>query len=132
MIQIQIPVNPESCTRPRFNGRTGRAYHTSKYRQYREAVEAILRERWTDPPIDYPVEVTIICYVRRPKTTKLDFPKPDVDNYAKGILDALQGPKDDRIVLQDDSLVKRCDAEKCWAPDGDPGRIHVLIEPIQQ
>lgn len=125
MIQLQIPIDPMPTPRPRVAVRGGhaRAYNPAKYTAYKNELKEILAERWEDDPIDYPVVVTIIILAPRPKTTKLDAPKPDVDNYAKGVLDAMND-----VVLVDDYLVRRLECEKQWAPAGDPGRIHVLIE----
>jgi len=125
MFTLQIPVDPKPCPRPRFAVRGGhaRAYHDKKYLTYRHELEEVLSERWTDDPIDYPIVVTIVCMVQRPKTTKLPHPKPDVDNYAKGVLDAMND-----VVIVDDWLVQRVECEKFWAAPGDPGRIHVFIE----
>lgn len=125
MHQLQLPVDPRPCPRPKIalRGKHPTAYYDKKYVVYKTELEEILEERWDQDPIDYPVVVTIICMAKRPKTTKLDHPKPDVDNYAKGVLDAMNS-----IVLVDDYLVTRVECEKMWAPPGDPGRIHVLIE----
>jgi Holliday junction resolvase RusA-like endonuclease len=66
--------------------------------------------------------VSVVCSVTRPKTTKLAAPKPDVDNYAKGILDVIT--KDGRFWL-DDSQVAYLVVSKLWF-DG-PSSVHVLI-----
>lgn len=123
MHQLQLPVNPVPCSRPRFSRQSGAVYHAKPYMDYRKTLEAQLRERWEEDPILVPVVVTIVCWVKAPLKSKLPHPKPDVDNYAKGVLDAMNG-----IVLQDDWLVQRVECEKHWAPPGDPGRIHIFIE----
>jgi Holliday junction resolvase RusA-like endonuclease len=63
-------------------------------------------------PFEGPVAVDIIVQAARPKTTKLPHPKPDVDNYAKGVLDALT--QDGRFWL-DDSQVQTLTVTKRWA-----------------
>jgi len=132
MIELVVVVNPKPCTRPRFNRNSGRAYHDSKYITYRRDLELALREVWTKAPLDVPCRVEILCFGRRPKTTKLPFPKPDVDNYAKGVLDAMQGQKDAaKIILEDDWIVKRLEVEKFWAAPDDPGRIVINIEAME-
>lgn len=125
MFNLQLPVNPKPCTRPRFNRHSGRVYHDKAYREYRNDLEAVLKERWSDEPLDGPLVVTILCFCKAPKKSKLPFPKPDVDNFAKGVLDAMNG-----IVMHDDWQVRRIECDKAWAPPGDPGRIHVLIERV--
>lgn len=41
------------------------------------------------PRFDGPVRVRIAFDIRRPRTSKLEMPKGDVDNYAKAVLDGL-------------------------------------------
>lgn len=69
-----------------------------------------------------PVSVDLRFDVQRPKTTKLAAPAPDVDNYAKAVLDALT--KDGRF-WSDDSQVVELRAIKAWTT-GTPG-VHVQI-----
>lgn len=60
---------------------------------------------------DRPVSVVVNCYVLKPKTSKLPFPKPDVDNYAKSVLDAMT----DAGVWHDDTQVQELRVNKQWA-----------------
>jgi len=64
-----------------------------------------------DEPFTGPVEVEVFFYVKRPKTTKLEFPKPDLDNYLKAVLDLLQPH-----VIADDSQVVSIITAKHWTP----------------
>jgi Holliday junction resolvase RusA-like endonuclease len=61
-----------------------------------------------------PLVVEVVNYAVRPKTTKLFAPKPDVDNYAKGVLDAIT--KDGRF-WSDDTQVVTLIATKAWAEE---------------
>lgn len=72
-----------------------------------------------------PVVVELVCEVARPKTTKLAAPKPDVDNYAKGVLDVIT--KDGRF-WADDTQVVILTVTKAWTT-GTPG-IHVTIKEL--
>lgn len=84
--------------------------------------EALSALRAVEPPcrFDSPIEVEVVCFVRRPKTTKLVIPKPDVDNYAKGVLDAIT--KDGRF-WSDDTEVADLISRKRWTT----GEPHVLV-----
>lgn len=85
-------------------------YSPPKYKAWQAEAAAALK---TIPPqtFDGPVEVELLCRVPRPKTTKLFGPKPDVDNYAKGVLDAIT--KDGRF-WKDDSQVQALTVAKAW------------------
>jgi len=109
------------AARPRVS-RWG-TYYPKRYSDFKKALKEDLKERWGQPIIDRPVVVQIHCWVQPPGKTKLAFPKPDVDNYAKAVLDAMIG-----TVLEDDWLVKRLIVEKSWGSRSDPGRILVVIE----
>jgi Holliday junction resolvase RusA-like endonuclease len=62
--------------------------------------------------------------VTRPRTTKLDGPKPDIDNYLKSLMDALTSA----AVWDDDCQVVEVHALKKWAPS--EGHINFQIEEI--
>ena len=62
------------------------------------------------------VHVLVVCYAKRPKTSKLAFPKPDVDNYAKSVLDAAT----DAGVWDDDTQVQSLEVIKDWHNATDP------------
>lgn len=86
--------------RPRFK-RNGAAYKTKAAREYEEAI----RESWEnctggESYGSAPVVVVINVYRALPKsrpkrvTTEPDIYKPDADNIAKAVLDALQDQRD--------------------------------------
>lgn len=64
--------------------------------------------------------VGIIATVKKPKTSKLDAPKPDVDNYAKAVLDAMTKAG----VWKDDSQVAFLAIKKQW---GDVGSLSIEV-----
>jgi Holliday junction resolvase RusA-like endonuclease len=89
-------------------------YSPKPYKEWQaEAAKALKSIAWSSPTSG-PVEVTIECLAARPKTTKLPHPKPDVDNYAKAILDAIT--KDGRF-WTDDSQVQRLTVSKAWTTE---------------
>ena len=101
------------CPRPRIRTKPfAQAYYPRTYNNWRDAVARLLAERWDGkPPMTGPLVVSIGVYPTRPRTTKLPVPKPDVDNYAKSILDAATKAG----VWEDDSQVASLSIEKRWA-----------------
>lgn len=99
-------------------------YSPADYKKWQEEAAGLLAE------IDAvyhegPVEVVLTCYSTRPKTTKLNHPKPDVDNYAKGVLDVIT--KDGRF-WHDDSQVQKLTVSKQWTDDDSPlAGLHVTM-----
>lgn len=88
-------------------------YNPSEYKQWlADAEEQLINQ--IDTEIPYPLvgdlEVTIVVTVQRPKTSKLLRPKPDVDNYAKAVLDAITKAG----IWEDDSQVGALHVHKQW------------------
>lgn len=120
-MKLEIPVNPVPASRPRVT-RWG-TYFAKTYRQYREDAKRALPP--ADVPLEGPLAVSMVFTVRRPKSTKLAHPKPDIDNFAKAALDVLttQG------YWQDDHQVIRLRCSKEWAEPGEPGMTRIEIKP---
>jgi Holliday junction resolvase RusA-like endonuclease len=99
-------------------------YSPKEYQEWQK--EALAALHAVHPPCVFqsPVLVEVTCFVRRPKTSKLLIPKPDVDNYAKGVLDAIT--KDGRF-WSDDTEVSDLISRKRWTT-GDP---HVAVAIVQ-
>jgi Holliday junction resolvase RusA-like endonuclease len=77
-------------------------------------------------PLSDKLAVDIVCYVTRPKTTKLEYPRADVDNYSKSILDCLNGK-----LWDDDSQIIALFISKKWAKDGESGYFTVTVEKVK-
>ena len=95
-------------------------YSPKEYAEWQKVALAALK----DVPafaIDGLCTVRVGCHVTRPKTTKLSAPKPDVDNYAKGVLDVIT--KDGRF-WSDDCQVWDLSVCKAWTS----GPSHILVE----
>lgn len=92
--------------RPRFDGRSGRAYEAKGMREYKAAIKAAYLEQVGKSFWGAPLEVSIHAYkpIARstPKRVTLQAwkAKPDADNIAKAVLDALKG-----VAFDDDSQV---------------------------
>ena len=122
-ITFTVPGEPVPQPRPRVSTRGGfaRAYVPSTHpvHAYRQAVQLAAQAAGLTATGD-PLNVVIDAVFVRPKShmrksgVKPDapvLPRPDVDNVAKAVLDALQD------VMGDDSLVARLVVEKSYGQE---------------
>ena len=130
-ITFTIPGEPVPQPRPRVSTRGGfaRAYVPAKHpvHAYRKAIATAADEAGLVAQ-DEPISVIIDAVFERPKShlrksgVKPDAPKlprPDVDNVAKAVLDALQD------IIGDDTCVARLVVEKSY---GTEARTTVRIQ----
>lgn len=97
-------IKPKVKQRPRL-GRRGRVFTPQQTIDFERAV----RKAYEGPCADKPVDVTIALYKNRFAVTITEHRnhpssglRGDIDNYAKAILDGLNG-----VAYTDDKLVKR-------------------------
>lgn len=123
-LTFSVPGDPVPQPRPRVSTRGGfaRAYvpKTHAVHDYRQAVAAAARAAGAGVHGE-PVRVVIDLVWQRPKShlrksgVKPDapsIPRPDVDNAAKAVLDALNG-----VAWEDDSQVERLVVEKSYGQE---------------
>lgn len=102
--------------RPRFT-RAGKPYSTRKIVAYKQAIAAAY-QRWCKGykfAADVPLGMHIIIQRKLPKSKERktidvaapDMGKPDLDNYAKAVMDALNG-----VAYKDDSQIVELRVEK--------------------
>jgi Holliday junction resolvase RusA-like endonuclease len=113
---IRLDIEAAPGARPRVT-KQGWAYYPKKYRMFLDATRKLL-SKVPRALIKRGIEVTVIVAIARPKTTILPFPKPDIDNFIKGVFDAAN-----KIVWADDWLIYRVIGEKKWV-DG-PSYIEI-------
>jgi Holliday junction resolvase RusA-like endonuclease len=97
------------------------------YATWKATVATLAKDVPELPPADHLeayCKVTMTHLALRPKTSKLAYPKPDVDNYAKSVMDALT---ESRVWWDDDDQVISLLTEKSWAKPGDPAGITVSV-----
>ena len=101
------------CDRVRGQGRprfAGHAYETKADREWKGLIASEYLEQCPGMVFHGPVAVRIDVHGRLPKREKLPSPnlvKPDVDNIAKAVLDALSG-----VAWDDDSQVVELTVKK--------------------
>jgi Holliday junction resolvase RusA-like endonuclease len=71
------------------------------------------------PPLTGELEVWCDFYVRRPKTTKLDSPRGDLDNFLKALWDGCN-----EVIWEDDKQIVVCHATKQFTE----GEGHIVME----
>ena len=134
MIEFEILAEPYGKGRPRFT-RSGHAYTPEKTRRYEELVRHEYIRQTGGAMIEGPVEAFVFATCQVPKSaTKKDrerklqgfalpTKKPDCDNIAKTILDALN-----ELAYKDDSQVVALHVTKVY---GEVGKIEVKLKEMK-
>lgn len=84
---FRLPVEPKPASRPRVS-KYG-TFYGKPYTQFRQKAQPYADAYDLYPPIYGPVHVLVECVCTKPKTGRLQFPRGDVDNYVKGVLDVM-------------------------------------------
>jgi len=77
-----------------------------------------------DEPLSGQLSVHLEFYCKRPKTTKRDTPRGDIDNYMKGILDSANG-----ILWGDDDQIVKCSGKKVYEDEHGTRIIITIFAP---
>jgi Holliday junction resolvase RusA-like endonuclease len=105
----KFPISPVAASRPRVS-KWG-SYYTGTYKEFREqAVPVIEKVLEGYEPTDKNLRVYVQLYVDKPKSSKLDYPRPDIDNYLKSVFDLMNGR-----LWTDDRQIIFVEATKEWA-----------------
>jgi Holliday junction resolvase RusA-like endonuclease len=101
-------------------------YYGKNYTRFRKIAEALIPDtvgkKHKPYDDDTPLSVHLLISVPKPKSgsDKL-WPRGDVDNFAKGVLDSCNG-----IVWKDDDSITKLTIEKVW---GDPKIVLTVTPP---
>lgn len=136
-MKLTIPVAPQPQSRPRFTarGRYVHAYENKKITMYKRMVAATYQSYFgavkptekaiaVDVVFYRPVQKSISKIERQRRLTGESLPaiKPDIDNYVKAILDALNG-----VAFRDDKQIISLNAKKLYS---DKPRTEIEIKEI--
>ncbi len=118
MFECTIPLEAVAKGRARVvrTERGIRAFTPKKTQNFEFMVRFFLSKNASydllDNPISVPVRLVCDFQLSRPKKPQFPFPavRPDLDNYVKAILDAMNG-----LILKDDALVCQIVAKKSYA-----------------
>lgn len=120
-------IEPVPQLRPRASSRGGRVrlYDPPKVKQFKVVLHNLVTEQYKNPPFTGALSVSMLFYrpvqkslsnierQRRLSNEHKAVVKPDVDNYIKSTLDALNG-----VLWDDDSQIVKVTAEKRYAEKG--------------
>ena len=124
MLHLIIPIEPEGKREARRN-RNGQVFKHPATRISMNLIADHVKRQFQGEPLDEPIRIEIHCYRTRPiscPTREYAATKPDYDNIAKLVGDALEGVlwvNDSRIV--DARIIKR------YAPTGASGWIEIMV-----
>lgn len=136
MIQFTVYGEPVAQGRPKFSTAGGfpKAYDPAKSRHYKDYVRLAATEHAPAVPLEGPLGMVLTVYRSTPKSFSkrkaalaedgklTPTTKPDVDNYLKGVKDALKG-----VIWRDDSQVVEVYARKRYSARP---RIEVKIKEL--
>lgn len=130
-LQFTVPGEPRGKGRPRFGN--GRTYTDAKTVAYERLIAGQAAAAMPCPATELPVYVRVDIYKGVPKSwpmwrrkralEALEIPgKPDLDNVAKAVLDALNG-----VAYADDTQVVRLVVQKAYSLDP---RLEVTVQEV--
>lgn len=121
--EFEIPGEIVGKERPRVNMYTGIVYTPNKTKDYETLVQQYFKLKYPQCEVlKGRININIVAYLKIPRSTSkiktqemLDnrispTKKPDVDNIAKSLLDAMNG-----VVFKDDNQVSKISIEKRFA-----------------
>lgn len=131
--EFEVPGKVKGKGRPRINTTTAIAYTPTKTKEYEELIKQyfILKYRKINP-LENRIKVTIQAYFSIPqntnKTQKEEMlkgnisptKKPDIDNIAKIVLDALN-----KLAFKDDNQITKLNLEKIYSEEE---KVFIKIE----
>ena len=123
--EFEVPGEIIGKERPRVNMYTGCVYTPNKTKDYEFLVQQYFKIKYPNfQMLEGRIAINIIAYLKIPKSTNKTktkemlenkispTKKPDVDNIAKSILDAMN-----QFVFKDDNQVSKISVEKRFALD---------------
>lgn len=111
MPKWSFDLHPTPASRPKVS-RYG-TYYGKNYTKFRRMAEIEIPKvikNHTPYSLDTALVVITTSYVNQPPTSERDWPRGDVDNYAKAILDACNG-----VVWEDDDSILLLVVSKAWS-----------------
>lgn len=120
---FHLPIDPCPASRPKFTPYG--ATYSKNYNKFRQRAKRVVAKLETErEKITGPVAIIIENVVLRPPTGRKLWPRGDVDNYAKGPMDAMTQSELEAFWNDDDQVVWMTAIKRYAEPDEEP---HVNI-----
>lgn len=122
LLSVRVATTPSPASRPRV-AKFG-VYYAKSYSTYMaDCAKQFAFSAGSFPAGGPPLIACVEIIGERPKTTKLPNPKGDVDNYAKGCLDAATKAG----LWSDDSRVEELIVTKRWTLPGEEAGVVLTV-----
>lgn len=113
--KVFVPVHPIPASRPKVS-KYG-TYYTKTYAEWRKVAGKWIEANFQLDPVETPLVVFLESIATKPRTSRLVYPRADVDNYAKAALDILN----EQAWRDDDLIIKLTTAKRFAEPKEPPG-----------
>lgn len=120
-IKLIFAIKPVPKGRPRLS-RYGGAYTPKETVEFENAIKALVKGQFRRHPIEGPLAVEVKLFFKAPKKASKPYPRGDLDNYVKAVLDALNG-----VVWVDDAQIIGIAAFKGY---DERDHIELIVAPI--
>ena len=131
--EFEVIGNIVGKERPRINTYTGRVYTPGRTKDYELLIQQYFKIKYPHSKmLEEKIKIDIIAYFKIPKSTSkiktvemlenkiTPIKKPDIDNIAKSVLDAMNG-----YVFKDDNQVCKLNIEKRY---GLEEKVFIVVE----
>jgi len=122
-IVVVVRTKPIAASRPRIP-RFGKPYFAKTYKTWRDTADNIV-PTYDGEPLEYPLKVNVLFAIPRARTSKIEVPMGDGDNFEKALYDMLQRKQ----YLSDDKWITTATWRKRFLPFGNEGFTYIAIEP---
>lgn len=110
-LDVWLPVTPVPAARIRVpRSKFARPFYPPRYEAFRVAARPLVALLVGTNPIPGPLTVRLVFHCHRPKKPTHPYPRGDIDNYVKAILDSLN-----KQAYHDDSQIEKLYASKVYA-----------------
>ena len=114
---LAFEIDPVPKGRPRKDPRKGHMYTPKATRDYEKTVRQLVSVLYNGPlhKKEVPLEISLTFNLRKPKSVKRSYPsvKPDLDNLAKAVYDAMEG-----VVFEGDGQIVDSNLSKRYSEKG--------------